>query len=134
MKILCGLLALALPVALHAETSSRRLAPVPAPSHDPLFVDLDTIKRDANTVSFSYVLDIPVAGEWKSNAIDATIDCGRKTVLVRRLVPYSGPRGSGRPGATHTFLPPSLRAETISPRSTFAYLAQELCSVGARKG
>ena len=113
----------------------RTLVSVAAPRHAPLFVDNDSLERRGGVVSFKYVLDVlaPAEGSdvpsvWKSNEIDATIDCAKRTVSVRRLVAYSGPRGTGSATAAHAFSSPSVRPEAIAPKSTFAYLEAHLCS------
>lgn len=125
----------ALPSA-HAQTPTppRKLVSVTAPQHDPLFVDADSVQRRGDRIDFKYLLDIlapddnGVPNVWRSNEIEASIDCGRKMVTVRRLVAYSGRRGSGTPTAVHTFTTPGVKPEPITPKSTFAYLEAQLCS------
>ena len=124
-----------------AQAERRQLVAVAAPNHDPLFVDMNTVQRKGRSVSFKYVLDVFVTnevksapGEWKSNEIEASIDCAQRTFTVRRLVAYSGPRASGAPSGMHSFMAPSRPAEKISPRSTFAYIEAHLCAIDPKKG
>jgi len=114
--------------------ASRRLAAVTAPQHAPLFVDSETVKRRGSVVSFKYILDVPPSPEqskgsdaWRSNEVEASIDCDKKTVTVRRLVAYSGPRGTGSATAAHSYLAPSVKPGPIARKTTFAYLEAHLC-------
>jgi hypothetical protein len=122
-----------------AQDGARRLIAIEAPRHDPLFIDAASVRRNGTTVTFKYLLDVAAAPdedkpsappEWRSNEIDASIDCRQHTVRVRRLVAYSGPRGTGTATAVHSFTAPGLKAEPITPRSTFAYLEQHVCRDG----
>jgi hypothetical protein len=88
-------------------------------------------------VTFNYLLDVLAPPDesakptqWRSNEIEATIDCRNHTVLVRRLVAYSGPRGTGAATAVHSFTAPGLKAERITPRSTFEFLEKHVCRGG----
>jgi hypothetical protein len=120
----------------HAQASAppRKLLSVNAPQHDPLFVDADSVQRRGARIEFKYLLDVlspdddGVPGVWRSNEIEASIDCGRKLVTVRKLIAYSGRRGSGTATAVHTFTTPGTKPEPITPKSTFAYLEAQLCS------
>jgi hypothetical protein len=139
MNIKLALLALACSAIAagspEAAQSPRRLVAIIVPDHDPLFVDADTVRRNGASVSFKYILDVlaPPAQEgakpteWRSNEIDATIDCRRRTVVVRRLTAYSGPRATGAATAVHTFMASGLKPEPITPKSTFFYLAEHVC-------
>jgi hypothetical protein len=121
-----------------AQTPSRRLVAIEAPQHDPLYVDAASLQRNGADVTFKYVLDVLAPPEeganagaarpWRSNEIEATIDCRKHTVLVRRLVTYPGPRATGAATAVHSMTAPGLGAEPITPKSTFAYLEPHVCS------
>ena len=131
---LVAALAWASPPAL-GQAAQRRLVSVSAPQHAPLFVDADTVQRRGRVVTFKYLLDVlaptdqsDVPGAWKSNEVEATMDCGRRTVSVRRVVAYSGPRGTGVATASRTFTVPGTKPEPIAPKSTFAYLEAYLCA------
>jgi len=122
-------------VHVAAPALARSLVSVAAPQHAPLFIDADTVQRRASIVSFKYVLDVAPAADvadsadgGRSNEIEASIDCGNRTVTVRRVVAYAGSRGSGAPIASRTFLAPAARPEPITPKSTFAYLETHLCA------
>jgi hypothetical protein len=133
------LLALALlgagPPSLHAQAPAqpRRLISVSAPQHDPVFVDADSVQRRGDRIHFKYLLDVLAPDEngvpavWRSNEVEASLDCARRTVAVHRLVAYSGRRGSGAATAVHSFTAPGVKPEPITPRSTFAYLEAHLC-------
>jgi len=112
----------------------RQLLSIAAPAHDPLFVDASSIQRRGRQVHFKYLLDVLAPDEngvpnvWRSNEIEAAIDCGRKEVTVRRLVAYSERRGGGSPTAVHSFTAAGIKPQSIAPKSTFAYLEAHLCA------
>jgi hypothetical protein len=117
-----------------AEDAGRRLIAIQAPQHDPLYLDAASVQRSGSSVSFKYLLDVLSAPddsgkprEWRSNEIEASIDCQRHTVVVRKLVTYPGPRGSGAATAVHSFSVPAVRPAPIAPKSTFAYLESHVC-------
>jgi hypothetical protein len=135
----CALAGASLPA--RAQDGARRLVAIEAPQHDPLFVDAASLRRNGTAVTFKYLLDVlappdedakpsNTPRQWRSNEIEATIDCRKHTVLVRRLVTYSGARGTGTATAVHSFTAPGLKAEPIAPKSTFAYLEQHVCRNG----
>jgi len=128
---------LACPAPIAAQEPARRLVAITAPQHDPLYLDAATIKRNGANVSFKYLLDVlaPLeegakAQDWRSNEIEASIDCRKRTVIVRSLVAYSGPRGAGSATAVHSFTGPGIKPEPIAPNSTFAYLEGHVCRGG----
>lgn len=123
--------------ASHAQQSPRKLAVVMTQAHDPLYVDIDSVARRGSVVSFKYVLDVRAppddgqnAGSWRSNEVEATIDCEKKIVSVRRLTAYPGPRASGNPTMVHSFAAADVKPSAITPKSTFAYLEVHLCRAG----
>jgi len=129
-----GALLASLPPLAYGQGGARNLVAVTAPGHDPLFVDAASVRRQGSVVSFKYVLDVfappegnAAAGAWRSNEIEARIDCALKTFFISRLVAYPGPKASGAATAVHSFLPADQRSEKIGPKSTFAYLADHLC-------
>lgn len=88
-------------------------------------------------MTFKYVLDVKAITDeasspavWRSNEVEASIDCGRHTVSVRKLVAYPGPKASGSPTAVHTFTSTGTRPQRISAKSTFAYLESHVCGGG----
>lgn len=120
-----------------APTSARTLVGIPIPAHDPLYVDMSTIERRSNVVSFKYVLDVRAppeenqqVGPWRSNEIDAWIDCSKRLVGVRRLTAFPGPRASGNPTAVHSFSGADVKPQKIESNSTFAHLEQFVCRAG----
>jgi len=132
LAYVCGL-----PLWATAQAIPRKLVSVNAPGHDPLFVDAATVQRRGSVVSFKYVLDVRAPPDdrnatppWRSNEIEATIDCGKKTVSVRRLTAYPGPGGAGAPTAVHSFAAADVKPQSIAPKSTFAYLEDHLCRTG----
>ena len=124
------------PAAVCGENAARKLVSVQAPNHDPLFIDLASVERRGSGITFKYILDVFVEFDgksgWKSNEVDATIDCARKTYTVRRVVAYPGPRATGAATAVHSFMAPAPKPEGIVPRSTFAHLEDHLCGNGAK--
>lgn len=128
---------LALWTPSHAQSvAPRKLLSIAAPQHDPLFVDADSVQRRGDMIQFKYLLDVLAPDEngtpsiWKSNEVEASMDCARRTVMVRKLTAYSGRRGSGNATAVHTLASAAAKPEPITPKSTFAYLESHLC--GAR--
>jgi len=134
LAVLCLHGTLLPPAHAQAPAPQRKLISIVAPQHDPLFVDADSVQRRGERLDFKYLLDIlapddnGVPNVWRSNEIEASLDCGRRVVTVRRLIAYSGRRGSGTPTAVHTFTTPGAKPEPIVPKSTFAYLEAHLCS------
>jgi hypothetical protein len=116
------------------EPGPRQLISIAAQAHDPLFVDAQSIQRRGRQVHFKYLLDVLAPDEngipnvWRSNEIEASIDCSRREVTVRRLVAYSDRRGGGAPTAVHSFTAPGAKPQPIAPKSTFAYLEAHLCA------
>ena len=135
MKILLLAAAVACVVAssseVIAQNASRKLVTVQAPSHDPLYVDTASVQRRGAGVTFKYILDVFVDSEgksgWKSNEVEAVIDCAQKTYTVRRVVAYPGPRATGTATGVHSFMAPTPKPEKIAPNSTFAHLEDHLC-------
>jgi hypothetical protein len=122
-------------LASAANAGARDLQPVPAGSiHDPLFVDPASVKHSGPQVSFKYILNVPVAFEapatsrrWRSNEMDALIDCERRTYSVGNVVAHSGPEGTGRVVGRYSSTPEERRPEPIVQGGTFDYLARHLC-------
>lgn len=117
-----------------AQAAERQLTRINAPDHDPLFVDASSISRSGKTVRFNYVLDVLAAAErrspspgWKSNEIEATIDCPKNTVSYGRVTAYAGPRASGDVTGSYSPTEAERRPETIVPGATSAYLASFVC-------
>lgn len=118
-------------------SAPRALMAIPAPDHDPLFIDTNSVERRGDNVSFRYVLDVRAApddrtpqGEWRSNEIDASIDCRRQLVSVRRLTAFPGPRASGSPTLVHAYAGADVKPQKIAANSTFAHLEAHLCRRG----
>ena len=88
-----------------------------------IHVDLHSIHRAGNLVTFTYVLGTKPG----SNAIDATIDCVARTYSVGRVFIYTGALAEGTP-RTYSDPPASEKAmRPISPRSSWSDLATFLC-------
>jgi hypothetical protein len=136
--VACAAALCATPRVVMAQNAERSLAAVAAPGHDPLFVDTTSVQRKGNTVLFKYVLDVQVEQEgkpvWRSNEIDAVIDCARSTYAIRRLVAYPGPRATGVATRAYSFMAPPPKPEAIGARSTFAHLQAHLCGAPGTKG
>ena len=114
-----------------AQNASRKLVSVQAPNHGPLFIDMASVQWRGSGVTFKYVLDVFVEFEgksgWKSNEVEAVIDCAQKTYTVRRVVSFPGPRATGAATAVHSFMAPVPKPEKIAAQSTFAHLEDHLC-------
>ena len=134
----CMLMVLMATTAALGAEGGRKLISVAAPNHDPLFIDMASVERKGSGVFFKYILDVFVEfegkAEWKSNEIEAMIDCARKTYTIRRLVAYPGPRATGSATGVHSFMAPAPKPEKITARSTFAHLEEHLCNNPETKG
>lgn len=107
-----------------------------APEHDPLFIDEASIKRSGPSVTFRYVLNVPVAFEapaatrrWRSNEMGAVIDCRGRTYVIDDVVAHSGPSATGNVVGRHSATPAERTPAPIVPSSTFDYLARHVCGV-----
>jgi len=119
--------------AVLADVRDLRSVPT-APIHDPLYIDPASVKRSGAQVSFRYILDVPVAYEapttsrrWKSNEMDAVIDCDRRTFSIGNVLAHSGPQGTGRVVGRYSSTLEERKPATIVPGGTFDYLARYLC-------
>jgi hypothetical protein len=125
----------ALVLCAQAQTPAppRKLLSVAAPQLDPLFIDANGVQRRGEWIDFKYLLDVLSPDDngtlsvWRSNEIEASIDCGHQLITIHRLVTYSDRRGAGTPTAVHTFTTPGAKPQPITPKSTFAYLEAQLC-------
>jgi hypothetical protein len=115
--------------------AERELVAVNPPDHGPLYVDKSSIQRNGSRVSFRYVIDVLAVVDarstpkgWKSNEIEATIDCRSRTFVGGRLTAYSGPRATGAPVGGYVTEPPKRMTEKIAEGSTFEYLANFVCA------
>jgi len=120
-----------------ATANPRTLVGITIPAHDPLYINMSTIERRGNVVSFKYVLDVRAppeenqqVGPWRSNEIDAWIDCSKRLVGVRRLTAFPGPRATGSATAVHSFSGADVKPQKIDSGSTFAYIEQFVCRGG----
>jgi hypothetical protein len=125
-----GLLAMMPATAL----ADRALVQLNPPSHDPFYIDTASIKRAGASVTFHYILDVMAAAEgrttpggWKSNEVEATIDCERNTISTGRLIAYAGPRASGAVTDRYTPILAEQKPDRIVANSTTAYLAAYVC-------
>jgi hypothetical protein len=105
-----------------------------APNHDPLYVDRATIKRAEKSVNFFYVLDVPVAfaepeekRRWRSNEMEAVIDCAARTYSVLSVAAYAGPAATGNEVGSYTATEKERKPAVIVADSTFAHLADYVC-------
>jgi hypothetical protein len=111
--------------------AERELVEIKAPFHDPLYVDKSSIRSNGDSISFNYVIDVPMAGPsgFNSNEVEASIDCARDTFVSGRVTAYAGARASGRTIGGYVSATPQRAIERISPQSTFAYLAEFVCAL-----
>jgi hypothetical protein len=129
---IAGIACLAMSVA--AQAQPRQLRAIAAPGHDPLFIDSATLKRSGSERYFRYVLDVPVALEapaekrrWRSNEMEALIDCAKNTYSVLSVVAHSGPGATGSVVWRRSGTEADRKPAGIVRGSTFDFLAQHVC-------
>ena len=106
-------------VGISSAAHAENLVPVETLyNHPPLFIDLDSIRREGSTVSLTYVLE----ATNQANIIDATIDCAAKTAVTTglRIRPETLP-----PGAVRTLHPEP--PQPFKETSTWGFLAKMVC-------
>lgn len=122
----------------HADTKRLvRVAIPPEDFHDPLYIDVDSIQRKGDSVSFRYVLDVPILGkegedpEFRSNEIEAVIDCTAKTISLGDAIVYSRRAAKGDMifGQVATSEEKQPRRVDMRRHSTFGYLYRHVCRV-----
>ena len=121
-----------------AQTGKLERLPIPRADHDPLYVDRGTIKWRGQVVDFRYVLDVPILGtttegggpRFRSNEIEGTIDCQRRTFRVGTVTAYSGVARTGEPTGGYTPKPGESPARPIGERKgvTTGYLFNYFCT------
>lgn len=108
---------------------------IPIEDHDPLYVDVASIKKKGAVIHFKYVLDVPVfreayaVREYRSNEVEATIDCDRQLFAGLGLTAYTGVAATGNITAIVSGSQAERAARPIDLRkgSTTGYLARYLC-------
>jgi hypothetical protein len=131
-------LAIALALSAGAAADSKGLVRVAMPAgdfHDPLYVRSDSIHWKGAVVSFNYVLDVPILGKsaepprFRSNEIEAIIDCAAQTISYISAFTWSGAAGTGEMGFGYAMTAQERRPERIDMRagSTNGYLFRHLC-------
>lgn len=134
MKPFRTLLVAATPVLASVTALAGELSVVPAAGHDPLYLDRATVRRAGPRVTFSYVLDVPAALDgagrarrWRSNEVEATIDCAARTYSLLKFVTYAGPARTGNRTGGRTMTAQDRRPAPIVRTSTWDHLARVLC-------
>lgn len=115
---------------------SRQLRAVAvAPEHDPLFIDDASVRRSGTEVSLRYVLNVPVALEapaatrrWRSNEMEAVIDCASRTYSIGNVTAHAGPGRTGNVVGRYSSTMEERKPAPIVRASTFDYLARDLCA------
>jgi hypothetical protein len=110
--------------------------PIPRDDHDPLYIRQQTIKWAGSVVRFKYVLDVPILGDaggvrrFKSNEVEGTMDCARRTFAIGTVTTYSGTAATGEAIYGYTPKPGEQPPKRIDERkgSTFGYLFRYLCT------
>jgi hypothetical protein len=118
----------------HAKSLVRVQIP-PEDFHDPLYIDGDSIQRSGDLVRFSYVLDVPILGKvgadpaFRSNEVEAVIDCAAKTISLGDAITYSGRAATGDMifGQVATSADKQPRRVDLRRYSTFGYLFRHVC-------
>jgi hypothetical protein len=123
---------------VRAGAAEKHLIPmqIPRDDHDPLYIEGQTIRWQGAIVRFRYVLDVPILGEaggvrgFRSNEIEGTIDCARRTFMVGTVTAYSGVAATGEQTGGYTPKPGEMPPSAIDERkgSTSGYLFRFLCS------
>jgi hypothetical protein len=128
LRIFCLML-----ICTATQAQTRELRPVPAPDHDPLYVDPASVSRSGSVVSFKYVLDVPAALDgsgprrWRSNEMTAAIDCAAKTYAVMHVEAYAGPGATGNVIGRTSGTAAERKPAPIVEGGTSAHLARHLC-------
>ncbi len=86
-----------------AQTGKLERLPIPRADLDPLYIDTRTVKWTGSVVEFRYVLDVPILGtttdgggpRFRSNEVEATLDCVRRTIKLGTVTAYSGVARTG---------------------------------------
>ena len=107
----------------------------PEDRHDPLYIDGDSIQRSGDSVRFSYVLDVPILGKagadpaFRSNEVEAVIDCASKTISLGDAITFSGRAATGDMifGQVATSADKQPRRVDLRRHSTFGYLFRHIC-------
>lgn len=108
---------------------------IPRDDHDPLYIERQTIQRTGAIVSFRYVLDVPILGDaggvqrFRSNEVEGTIDCARRTFRTGTVTAYSGVAATGDATGGYTPKPGESPPSAVDERkgSTSGYLYRYLC-------
>jgi len=134
------LFAIAIALSVCCAVDAKNVVPVAIAAddfHDPLYVDADSIRWKGDVVTFKYVLDVPILGtagtvtapRFRSNEIEAVIDCAAQTISILELITYSGRAATGDMGFGFVSNAEERRPERIDMRkgSTSGYLYRHLC-------
>ncbi len=113
---------------------ARELVRVPTPEPEAIFVDANSIQRQKEVVSFTYVLGPTFAGEvrsapagWNATQVNAVVDCAKRTITTGLVTAYSGVGENAKsPGGAVPYSPGRV-IEKIAPQTTFAHLADFVC-------
>lgn len=103
--------------------------------HDPLYVDADSLRWRGDLVSFNYILDVPILGKmgeeprFRSNELEAAIDCVAQTISTGDAIAYSGRAATGDMMYGQVATAEEKRPVKIDMRlhSTFGYLFRHVC-------
>ena len=109
---------------------------IPRDDHDPLYIDSQSIRWNGAIVHFKYVLDVPILGEaggerrFRSNEVEGTIDCARRSFSVGTVTAHSGVAATGDATGGHTPKPGEGQTLVVDERkgSTGGYLFRYLCT------
>ena len=134
------LFAIAIALSVCCAVDAKNVVPVAIAAddfHDPLYVDADSIRWKGDVVTFKYVLDVPILGtagtvtapRFRSNEIEAVIDCAAQTISILEPITYSGRAATGDMGFGFVSNAEERRPERIDMRkgSTSGYLYRHLC-------
>lgn len=120
-----------------AQTGNLERLPIPRVDHDPLYVDKRTVKWRGSVVDFRYVLDVPILGttsdgggpRFRSNEIEGTIDCNRRTLKIGTVTAWSGVARTGEATGGYTPKPGESPPRAVGEHKgeTSGYLFRYFC-------
>ena len=118
------------------QAQARDLRQVPVSEHhDPVYVDAATVARSGANVSFTYVLDVPVALDapgrprrFRSNEMTAVINCAANTYSIDKVTAYSDTAAKGNVVGRYSSTSQEREPAPIVRGGTFDFLARYLCT------
>ena len=119
-----------------AQTGKLERLPIPRADLEPLYIDTRTVKWTGSVVEFRYVLDVPILGtttdgggpRFRSNEVEATLDCVRRTIQLGTVTAYSGVARTGEATGGYTPKPGESPPQPVGQRKAAGYLFRYFCT------